>query len=89
MYDDSTTPSCADQFLDSAASTGTETFAGNTYLSTLKVYQLEAETSTYNYRGPKVIIKNETLATICTANTIGYLQSRKLLKVLLDSGSNA
>ena len=42
-----------------------------------------------NYRGPKILPKNETPATICTANTIGLLSSRKLLRVLLDSGSNA
>eukprot|EP00957_Ditylum_brightwellii_P125057 9532562-Ditylum_brightwellii.AAC.1 len=80
MYDDSTTPSCADQCLDSVASTCTETSAGNASLSTLEVYQLEAETTTYNYRDPKIAIKNETPATMCTANTIGHLQSRKLLK---------
>ena len=89
MYDDSTTSSYADQCLDSTASTCTETSARNASLSTLEVYQLEAETTAYNYRGPKVVIKNETPATICTANTIGHLRSRKLLKVLLDSGSNA
>ena len=73
MYDDGTTSSYAEQCLDSAASTCTETSAGNASLSTLEVYQLEAETTAYNYRGPKVVIKNETPATICTANTIGHL----------------
>eukprot|EP00957_Ditylum_brightwellii_P066689 5060982-Ditylum_brightwellii.AAC.1 len=89
MYDDSTTHSSADQCSDSAASTCTETSAGNTSLSTLEVCQLEAEGSSYNYRGSTVIIKNETPATVCTANTIGHLQSRQLLKVLLDSRSKA
>eukprot|EP00957_Ditylum_brightwellii_P210448 15364986-Ditylum_brightwellii.AAC.1 len=89
MYDDSTTHGSADQCSDSAASTCTETSVRNASFSTLEVYQLEAERTSYNFRGPKVIIKNETLVTICTANTIGHLQHRKLLKVLLDSGSNA
>ena len=89
IYDDSTTHSSADQCSDNTAKTCTETSVRNASLSTLDVYQLEAEGTSYSYRGPKVIIKNETLATICTANTIGHLQSRKLLKVLLDSGSNA
>eukprot|EP00957_Ditylum_brightwellii_P197481 15046688-Ditylum_brightwellii.AAC.1 len=80
MYDNSTTHNSADQCLDSAASTCTDTSDGNTSLSTLEVYQLEAEGTSYSYRGPKVIIKNETPATICTANTTGHLQSRKLLK---------
>eukprot|EP00957_Ditylum_brightwellii_P171108 13025402-Ditylum_brightwellii.AAC.1 len=89
MYYDSSMHSSADQCLDSAASTCTDTSARNTSISTLEVYQLEAEGTSYNYRGPKVIIENETLATICTTNTIGKLQSRNLLKTLLDSGSNA
>ena len=42
----------------------------------------------YSYHGPKVIPKNECPATICTANTIGLVRSRKLLKVLFDSGSS-
>eukprot|EP00957_Ditylum_brightwellii_P107662 8213616-Ditylum_brightwellii.AAC.1 len=53
MYDYSTTHSNADQCLDSAASTFTEASTGNTPLSTLEVYQLEAEGTSYNYRGPK------------------------------------
>eukprot|EP00957_Ditylum_brightwellii_P072081 5479241-Ditylum_brightwellii.AAC.1 len=89
MHDGSTTHSSADQYLDSAVSTCTETSARITPLSTLEVHQLGAEGTSYNYRSPKVIIKNETLATICTANTIRHLQSRKFPKVLLDSGSNA
>eukprot|EP00957_Ditylum_brightwellii_P207636 15353851-Ditylum_brightwellii.AAC.1 len=89
MYDDSTTHSSADQCSDRASSDCTEKSARNASLSTLEVYQLKVEGTSYNYRGPKVIIKNETVATICIANTIGHLQSRKLLKVLLDSRSNA
>ena len=33
--------------------------------------------------------KDQCPATICTTNTIGLLKSRKLFKVLLDSGSSA
>eukprot|EP00957_Ditylum_brightwellii_P001795 137984-Ditylum_brightwellii.AAC.1 len=80
MHDNNTTHSSADQCSDSAASTCTETSAENTSLSKLEVYQLEAEGTSYNYRGPKIIIKNETPAAICTANSTGHLQSRKLLK---------
>eukprot|EP00957_Ditylum_brightwellii_P202134 15328755-Ditylum_brightwellii.AAC.1 len=83
MYNSSTTQSSDDQYLDSAASTCTATSTRNASLFTLEVYQLEAEETSYNYRGPKVVIKNEISATICTANTIEHLQSRKLLKVLL------
>ena len=62
--------------------------AGNATLNTLEVYQLETDDVYYSYHGPKVIPKNECPATICTANTIGLVRSRKLLKVLLDSGSS-
>ena len=51
------------------------------------MHQLEAEGTSFNYRGPKGIVKNETTATICTANTVGHVWRKKLLKVLLDSGS--
>ena len=36
-----------------------------------------------------ISLKNECPATICIADTIGLLKSRKLLKVLLDSGSSS
>ena len=64
--------------------------AGNATLYTLEVYQLDTDEVCYfTYRGPKVLPKNECPATICTANTIGTLRSRKMLRVLLDSGSNS
>ena len=62
---------------------------GNATIETLQVYQLDADDFPVNYRGPKVLPKNETPATIYTANTIGLQHSRKLIRVLLDSGSNA
>eukprot|EP00957_Ditylum_brightwellii_P040165 3039427-Ditylum_brightwellii.AAC.1 len=80
MYDNSTTHSSVDQGLVSAESTHTNTSAWNASLSILEVYQIETEGTSYNYRCLKVIITNETPATICTANTIGHLQSKKLLK---------
>ncbi len=41
-----------------------------------------------NYHGPKVIPWHETPVTICMANTIGAVRSRRLFRVLFDSGSN-
>ena len=67
---------------------GSVTSAGNATIETLQVYQIDDDFPA-NYRGPKVLPKNETPATICTANTIGLVRSRKLFRVLLDSGSNA
>ena len=61
--------------------------AGYASDETLDVYELHEDEILYNYRGPKVLPINETPVTICTANTIGCLRSRKLLRVMLDSGS--
>ena len=66
-----------------------DTSIGNASLDTIEFYQLETDELEINYRGPKILPKNETPATICTANTIGLIRSRKLLRVLLDSNSNA
>jgi hypothetical protein len=89
--DDESTPFNDDDDTISTVSCSSldNTSVGNASLETLKVYQLEADEMEINYRGPKILPKNETPATICTANTIGLLRSRKLLRVLLDSGSNA
>ena len=47
-----------------------DTSVGNASLETLKVYQLEADGMEINYRGLKILPKNENPATICAANTI-------------------
>jgi hypothetical protein len=51
-------------------------------------FELEFEEPRYNYRGPKIVVPGrEFPVTICTADTIGAVKSRRLLRVLLDSGS--
>ena len=85
-YDDDTIQLVEDATLSTE---GCSKSAGNASLDTLDVYQLDANECYYNYRGPKVLPKNECPATICTADTIGLVRSRKLLRVLLDSGSSA
>ena len=85
-YDDDTIQLVEDATLSTE---GCSKSAGNASLDTLDVYQLDADECYYNYRGPKVLPKNECPATICTADTIGLVRSRKLLRVLLDSGSSA
>ena len=63
--------------------------AGNASLDdTLEVYAMHEDEIGFNYRGPKVLPINETPVTICTANTIGCVRSRKLFRVLMDSGSS-
>ena len=74
---------------DSTASSHTSDLSAEfDSISSLEAYPLDAEEITYNYRGPKVLPKNETPVTICIAGTIGLIRSRKLFRVLLDSGSN-
>jgi hypothetical protein len=51
-------------------------------------FELEFDEPRYNYHGPKIIVpRHECPVTICTADTIGAVKSRRLLRVLLDSGS--
>jgi hypothetical protein len=52
-------------------------------------YKIEADTPLFNYHGTKIKIpKQELPITICTADTIGTIRSRRLFWVLFDSGSN-
>ena len=87
--DESTSVDQDDDTISTMSCCTLDTSAGNASQDTLEVYQLETDELEINYRGPKILLKNETPATICTANTIGLIRSRKLLRVLLDSGSNA
>jgi hypothetical protein len=52
-------------------------------------YEIEADAPRFNYHGPKIEIpKQDSPVTICTADTIGTIRSRRLFRVLFDSGSN-
>ena len=53
--------------------------------SIINVHHLEVH---YNQKSSRGLTKNECPATICIANSIGGVRSRRLLKVLLDSGSS-
>ena len=49
---------------------------------------MEVEEPRYNYHGPEILMpKHECPVSICTADTIGAVKSRQLLRVLFDSGS--
>eukprot|EP00804_Cyclotella_cryptica_P018077 CCRYP_017618-RF/>CCRYP_017618-RF protein AED:0.32 eAED:0.31 QI:0/0/0/1/0/0/2/0/448 len=62
--------------------------AGNADFSPYDCFDLEFDEPRYNYHGPKIIVpRHECPVTICTADTIGAVKSRRLLRVLLDSGS--
>ena len=88
-FNDDTLPVSLVEIIITASCASSDSSAGDATLDTLEVFQIDAEDITFNYRGPKVLPKNECHATICNANTIGALRSRKLLQVLLDSVSNA
>ena len=81
-------------FTDNTATTAAATFsdedsAGNASFISFECFQGEDETPQFNYCGPKVLpTRHETPVTICTANTIGTLRSRRIFRVLFDSGSN-
>eukprot|EP00956_Cyclotella_meneghiniana_P007437 scaffold10122_cov36-Cyclotella_meneghiniana.AAC.3 len=60
---------------------------GNASIASEECFDVE-EKPQFNYRGPKVLpTKNETPVTICTTSTIGMVKSRRLFRVLLDSGA--
>ena len=62
--------------------------AGNASIDeSIEVYLMHQDEIGFHYHGPKVFLINETPVTICSANTIGCIESRKLVRVLLDSGS--
>jgi hypothetical protein len=49
---------------------------------------MEVEEPRYNYHGPKIVLaKHECQVTICRTDTISTVESRRLLRVLLNSGS--
>ena len=62
---------------------------GNALTASLEVYEVfDEDDIEYCFHGPKIIPKNETPATICTVNTIGTIRSRRLFRILLDSGAS-
>ncbi len=61
---------------------------GNASIASLEVYVVFNDDIEYCFHGPKIIPKNETPATICMVNTIGAIHSRRLFRILLDSGAS-
>ena len=61
---------------------------GNASLASLELYEVFDDDIEYCFHGPKIIPRNETPATICTVNTIGAIRSRRLFRILLDSGAS-
>jgi hypothetical protein len=63
-----------------------EVSTGNAF--SLNIFAADLDEMEFNYHNLKVIPQHETPVAICTANTIGAVLSRRLFRVLFDSGSN-
>jgi hypothetical protein len=76
--------------LEVLLSDNTISFPGNATIAfEYHCYEIEADAPRFSYHGPKIMIpKQELPVTICTADTIGTIRSRRLFRVLFDSGSN-
>ena len=89
LLEDPTETTSPLSFSDSDTSAGNVSNCSNLYHLEDECFDIEQDIQ-FNYLGPK-ILKNaptgETPVTILTANTIGLAKSRRLLRVLLDSGS--
>jgi hypothetical protein len=71
--------------LELSLSINSSSFTGNTPIaSEYHCYEIEADTPSLNYHGPKIMfLKQELPVTICTADTIGTIQSQRLFKYSL------
>ena len=71
------------------AATFSDSSVGNASIESEECFQNQVEQPVFNFKGPKVMpTRHETPVTICTANTIGTLRSRRIFRVLLDTGSS-
>ncbi len=75
--------------LDISISDNSSSSTGNASAFEYECYEVKDDAPWFNYHGPKIKIpKQESLVTICTADTIGTIRSQRLFWVLFDSGSN-
>jgi hypothetical protein len=87
-YDEDTTSLVEELTLDTlevSLSDNTISSAGNVTIAfEYDCYEIEADAPRFNYHGPKMKIpKQELPITICTADTIDTIRSRRLFRVLL------
>ncbi len=91
-YDEDTVSLVVDPTLstsDISISDNSNLSTGNALAFEYECYEVEDDTPQFNYHGPKIKIpKQESPVTICTADTTGTIRSRRLFRVLFDSGSN-
>jgi hypothetical protein len=91
-YDEDTLSLVIDTTLSTpgiSVSDNSDSSTGNASAFEYECYEVEDDTPQFNYHGPKIKIpKQESPVTICTADTIGTTRSRRLFRVLFDSGLN-
>jgi hypothetical protein len=89
VYDDTSIFSFTNDTATTVAATCSDASVGNASIASEECFQGEEDQPQFNYRGPKVVpSRHETPVSILTANTIGTLHSRRIFRVLFDSGSN-
>jgi hypothetical protein len=89
VYDDTSIFSFSNDTATTVAATYSDASVGNASIASEECFQGEVDQPQFNYRGPKVVpSRHETPVSILTANTIGTLRSRRIFRVLFDSGSN-
>jgi hypothetical protein len=81
-YDEDTVSLVVDPTLstsDISISDNSDSSTGNASAFEYECYDVKDDTPQFNYHGPKIKIpKQESLVTICTADTIGTLRSQRL-----------
>ncbi len=91
-YDEDTVSLVVDPTLstsDISISDNSNSSTGDASALEYECYDVKDDTPWFNYHGPKIKIpKQESPVTICTADTIGNIRSRRLFWVLFDSGLN-
>jgi hypothetical protein len=81
-YDEDTLSLVVDPTLstsDISVSDNSDSSTGNASAFEYESYEVKDDTPRFNYSGPKIKIpKQESPVTICTADTIGTIRSRRL-----------
>jgi hypothetical protein len=81
-YDEDTVSLVVDPTLstsDISISNNSDSSTGNVLAYEYECYEVKDDTPQFNYHGPKIKIpKQESPMTICTADTIGTIRSRRL-----------
>ena len=88
-YDEDTLPLVDEPTATTASCTALATdSAADASICSEEYFEIDLEEQTFTYRGPKSMPQGVNPTTIATADTIGAIRSRRLFRVLLDSGAS-